>query len=105
MVAELLVVAAAVLRLGPLQREQAGRAKSQFVGLPSQVPPSPSDLLPVHPDALSSGIPPDCGPLGCLGVLVIACSMLMVSHVSYPAGRAWASISKEMLSLAVAIVP
>ena len=100
-------VAAAVLRLARFNVGQAGRAKSQFVGLPSPgaaialATYFPFTQTPLFQRHLAGLWPSSVG----LGVLVIACSMLMVSHVSYPCWpRLGVRSAKEMLSLAVAIV-
>ena len=81
-----LYVLAAVLRLARFNVEQAGHAKSQFFGLPSPAAGMalatfwPFAQTPFYQQHLAGPIPE---PL-LLAVLMVVCSLLMVSHVPYP---------------------
>ena len=81
-----LYVLAAVLRLARFNVEQAGHAKSQFFGLPSPAAGMalatfwPFSQTPFYQQHLAASIPE---PLF-LAVLMVVCSLLMVSHVPYP---------------------
>ncbi len=81
-----LYVLAAVLRLARFNVEQAGSAKSHFFGLPSPAAGMtvatywPFSQTPFFQQHLSDMAP---WPLA-LAVLLVTCSLLMVSHVPYP---------------------
>jgi len=81
-----LYVLAAVLRLARFNVEQAGHAKSQFFGLPSPAAGMalatfwPFSQTPFYQQHLAGLI---SEPLF-LAVLMVVCSLLMVSHVPYP---------------------
>jgi len=103
-----LYVLAVVLRLARFNVEQAGRAKSQFFGLPSPAAGMmlatfwPFSQTPLYARYLAAPIPE---PLF-LAVLMVVSSLLMVSHVPYPiwprvGGRSWQGILGLVYSLAV----
>jgi CDP-diacylglycerol--serine O-phosphatidyltransferase len=81
-----LYVLAAVVRLARFNIEQAGHAKSQFFGLPSPAAGMtlatywPFSQTPLFQNELAGLWP---WPLA-LAVLLVVCSLLMVSHVPYP---------------------
>jgi CDP-diacylglycerol--serine O-phosphatidyltransferase len=81
-----LFVLAVVLRLARFNVEQAGRAKSQFFGLPSPgagiavAVSYPFSQTPFFREHLGGMWPASFG----LAVLMVLCSLLMVSHVPYP---------------------
>lgn len=101
-----LFILAVVLRLARFNVEQAGRAKSQFFGLPS--PAAGIALATYYPFSQTSfwqqhlaGMWP--APLG-LAVQMVVCSLLMVSHVPYPVWpRPGVRSAKGLISLAVTI--
>ena len=81
-----LFVLAVVLRLARFNVEQAGRAKSQFFGLPSPgagiavAVSYPFSQTPFFREHLAGMWPASFG----LAVLMVLCSLLMVSHIPYP---------------------
>ena len=81
-----LFVLAVVLRLARFNVEQAGHAKSQFFGLPSPgagiavAMSYPFSQTPFFREHLTGMWPASFG----LAVLMVICSLLMVSHVPYP---------------------
>jgi CDP-diacylglycerol--serine O-phosphatidyltransferase len=81
-----LFVLAVVLRLARFNVEQAGHAKSQFFGLPSPgagiavAVAYPFSQTPFFREHLAGMWPASFG----LAVLMVLCSLLMVSHVPYP---------------------
>lgn len=81
-----LFVLAVVLRLARFNVEQAGHAKSQFFGLPSPgagiavAVSYPFSQTPFFREHLAGMWPASFG----LAVLMVLCSLLMVSHVPYP---------------------
>jgi CDP-diacylglycerol--serine O-phosphatidyltransferase len=102
-----LFVLAVVLRLARFNVEQAGRAKSTFFGLPS--PAAGIALATFWPFAQTSfykvNIAPSVPQPLALAVLMVSCSLLMVSHVPYPV---WPKPSvrstKGIISLAALVV-
>jgi CDP-diacylglycerol---serine O-phosphatidyltransferase len=80
-----LFILAVVLRLARFNVEQAGRAKSQFFGLPSPAAGIalatfyPFSQTPLFQNYLSGFWPGSVG----LAVFMVLCSLLMVSHVPY----------------------
>lgn len=81
-----LYVLAAVIRLARFNVEQAGRAKSQFFGLPS--PAAGMTVAMYYPFSQTQLFHDHLAGLWpwnlTLAVLMVVCSLLMVSHVPYP---------------------
>jgi len=79
-------VLAAVVRLARFNIEQAGHAKTQFFGLPSPAAGMtvatfwPFTQTPFYQHSLAGLVPQPTF----LAVLMVACALLMVSHVPYP---------------------
>ena len=101
-----LFVLAVVLRLARFNVEQAGRAKSQFFGLPSPgagivvAVQYPFSQTPFFRDHLAGMWPASFG----LAVLMVLCSLLMVSHVPYPVWpRPGFKSAKGLIALAASV--
>ena len=101
-----LFILAVVLRLARFNVEQAGRAKSQFFGLPSPAAGIalatyyPFSQTPFFRDHLAGLWPASLG----LAVFMVVASLLMVSHVLYPVWpRPGLRSAKGLLSLAATI--
>jgi CDP-diacylglycerol--serine O-phosphatidyltransferase len=79
-------ILAVVLRLARFNVEQAGRAKSQFFGLPS--PAAGLALALYFPFSQTAFFRQNLASLFgtplALAILIVGCSLLMVSHVPYP---------------------
>jgi CDP-diacylglycerol--serine O-phosphatidyltransferase len=101
-----LFILAVVLRLARFNVEQAGRAKTQFFGLPSPgagialATYYPFSQTPFFQQHLAGLWPASLG----LAVQMVLCSLLMVSHVPYPVWpRPGLRSVKGILSLAATI--
>lgn len=101
-----LFILAVVLRLARFNVEQAGRAKSVFFGLPSPgagiclATYYPFSKTPFFQEHLAGLWPASVG----LAVLMVLCSLLMVSHVPYPVWpRPGLRTPKGLLSLAASV--
>jgi CDP-diacylglycerol--serine O-phosphatidyltransferase len=101
-----LFVLAVVLRLARFNVEQSGRAKSQFFGLPSPgagiavAVSYPFSQTPFFREHLAGLWPASFG----LAVLMVLCSLLMVSHVPYPVWpRPGFRSAKGLAALAVTV--
>ncbi|MFI5280920.1 MAG: CDP-diacylglycerol--serine O-phosphatidyltransferase [Gemmatimonadales bacterium] len=102
-----LFILAVVLRLARFNVEQAGHAKSQFFGLPSPgagiliasyYPFSQTPFFAAHLASILGT------PLA-LAVMMVGCSLLMVSHVPYPtAPRPGIKSAKGLLTMAAILV-
>jgi CDP-diacylglycerol--serine O-phosphatidyltransferase len=102
-----LFILAVVLRLARFNVEQAGRAKSQFFGLPS--PGAGIALATFYPFTQTAFYQANLFPIVkqplALAVFMIGCSLLMVSHVPYPVWpKPGLRSAKGIITLVVSLV-
>lgn len=102
-----LFILAVVLRLARFNVEQAGRAKSQFFGLPS--PGAGIALASFWPFSQTAFYQANFAPVIkqplALAVFMIGCSLLMVSHVPYPVWpKPGLRTAKGLVTLVVSLV-
>ncbi|MFI5206835.1 MAG: CDP-diacylglycerol--serine O-phosphatidyltransferase [Gemmatimonadales bacterium] len=102
-----LFILAVVLRLARFNVEQAGHAKSQFFGLPS--PAAGILIASYYPFSqtpfFAQHLAPVLGTPLALAVMMVGCSLLMVSHVPYPtAPRPGIKSAKGLITMAAILV-
>jgi CDP-diacylglycerol--serine O-phosphatidyltransferase len=102
-----LFILAVVLRLARFNVEQAGHAKTQFFGLPS--PAAGIAVASYFPFSqtpfFAQRLAPILGTPLALAVIMVSCSLLMVSHVPYPvAPRPGIKSAKGLMTMAAILV-